>query len=48
MSDKESTHSDPALENPENVVEDAVVIESDSDAKAAPKKVKWADCGCSV
>ena len=40
MSDKESTHSDPALENPENVVEDAVVIESDSDAKAAPKKVK--------
>ncbi|MFT6328190.1 MAG: uroporphyrin-3 C-methyltransferase [Bermanella sp.] len=39
MSDKESTHSDTALENPENVVEDAVIIESDSDAKAAPKRV---------
>jgi uroporphyrin-3 C-methyltransferase len=40
MSDKESTHSDTALGNPENVVEDAVIVESDSDAKAAPKKVK--------
>jgi uroporphyrin-3 C-methyltransferase len=40
MSDKESAHSDTALENSENVVDDAVIIESDSDAKAAPKKVK--------
>lgn len=40
MSDKESPHSDTALKNPENVVDDAVIIESDSDTKAAPKKVK--------
>jgi uroporphyrin-3 C-methyltransferase len=40
MSDKESPHSDTTLKNPENVVEDAVIIESDPDAKAAPKKVK--------
>ncbi|WP_412972632.1 uroporphyrinogen-III C-methyltransferase [Glaciecola sp. MF2-115] len=40
MSDKEPTHSETALENTDNVMEEAVIIESDSEQEETPKKVK--------
>ena len=40
MSDKEPTHSETALENTDNVVEEAVIIENDSEPEEKPKKVK--------
>jgi uroporphyrin-3 C-methyltransferase len=40
MSDKESTNKETALENKESVVEDAVIIESDSTVKAPTRKVR--------
>jgi uroporphyrin-3 C-methyltransferase len=40
MSDKESSSSETALENSENVVEDAVIIESNSETEEKPKKAK--------